>query len=263
MRERFLKPVSWMKAGGNVRKACGEKELRRLGESLKVRQIQPVVCRPDGTLLAGQRRWRAAMLVGLTELEAIVTDEPLTEIEIKVMQLTENIHRADLSGFEKWEACCELMGLNPGWQAKDLAEHLLLDPSMVTRLLSPSKCILAVQEAFAKGSLGISDCYAISKAADEQQAELLALKLAGASRDRIEQQRRRHWNGSSRTVVLTRARPQSATGIKLEISGEVDSLNDAIEWLRLVVTAATAARIRGLNLNEWAAEMGNQSKVGN
>jgi ParB/RepB/Spo0J family partition protein len=262
MRERALKPVSWMKAKKNVRKSCGKKDLERLGKSMMVRQIQPVICEPDGSLLAGERRWRAAMLVGLLELEAIVTDEPLSEMEIKVMQLTENIHRADLSGFEKWEACCELMELNLGWQAKDLAEHLWLDPSMVTRLLSPSKCILAVQEAFAKGALGISDCYAISKAAEEQQAELLALKLDGASRDRIEQHRRKHWNGSSRTVALMRLRRGTTAGARLEISGEVGSLNDAVEWLGQLFGSARDAQAQGLDLNGWAARMGGQSKKG-
>ena len=254
-----MKSVSWMKAKSNVRKACGKKDLERLGQSLKVRQIQPVVCQPDGTLLAGERRWRAAMLVGLTELEAIVTDEPLTDIEIKVMQRTENIHRADLSGFEKWEACCELLELNPGWQAKDLAEHLWLDASMVTRLLSPSKCILAVQEAFAKGLLGISDCYAISKAGEAEQAELLTLKLRGASRDQIEQYRRRHWNGSIREVVVARDR-RSAAGVNLQIRGVVDSLDDAIGWLDEILATAKEAKSQGLGLNGWATVI--QRKLG-
>jgi len=252
MRERSMKPVSWMKSKSNVRKACGKKDLLRLGESLKVRQIQPVVCQPDGTLLAGQRRWRAAKLVGLEELEAIVTDEPLTDIEIKVIQLTENIHRADLRGFEKWEACCELLKLNPDWHAKDLAEHLWLDPSMVTRLLSPSKCILAVQEAFAKGLLGISDCYAISKAAEDEQSGLLRLKLGGASRDQIEAHRRNHWNGSIQTVVVTRTQAPS-TGVRLQINGIVDSLDDAVEWLGRMLATAKDAKTRGVGLQGWAA----------
>ena len=64
--------------------------------------------------------------------------------------------------------------MNPSWQLKDLAEALHLDPSTVTRLLSPSKCIPAVQDALKQGKIGISDCYPISKLPESEQAGLLA-----------------------------------------------------------------------------------------
>jgi ParB/RepB/Spo0J family partition protein len=90
-------------------------------------QLQPVGAKPDGTLLWGERRFRAAQLAGLKELSVIITDRPLSDSEIRLIQLTENMLRADLSGHEKWMACTELMAMNPGWQMKDLAGHLLGD----------------------------------------------------------------------------------------------------------------------------------------
>ena len=36
------------------------------------------------------------------------------------MGLTTAIHRADLSGFDKFQACVKLLELNPGWQNQDL-----------------------------------------------------------------------------------------------------------------------------------------------
>ena len=74
-----FKPVSWFKVGPQARKHFEEAELRLLGESLKVKQLQPVLARPDGTLIAGERRLRAAILVGLPELMVIISDEPLTD----------------------------------------------------------------------------------------------------------------------------------------------------------------------------------------
>src|SRR6516225_8905255 len=134
------KPLRWFKTDPKQpRKQFDEPELRLMGGSLREKQLQPLLARPDGTIIAGERRYRAAMLVGLASLQVIVTDEPLTEAEVRAIQLTENIHRADLTGYEKWQACRELMELNPDWQGKDLAEHLHLDPSMVTRLMSPSQ----------------------------------------------------------------------------------------------------------------------------
>ena len=44
---------------------------------------------------------------------------------------------------------------------------------------SPSRCIPAVQDALKDGKIGISDCYAISKLEERQQATLLAFRLSG------------------------------------------------------------------------------------
>ena len=163
MAQVVKKPVSWFKAKPQARKRFDEKELRQLGESLKVRQLQPLVCLPDGTIIAGERRYRAALLAGMTELEVKIIDDPVTEAECKRLQFIENMQRQDLTGYEQWQGCVELLRLNPGWTQKQLAEQLHLDPSMVIRLLSPSKCIESVQAALAQGRIGISDCYAISR----------------------------------------------------------------------------------------------------
>jgi type IV secretion system protein VirD4 len=139
-------------------------------------------------LVFGHRRLTAATLVGLISLDAVITDDEMTETQVKVWHLTENVHRADLTGFEKYLACTELMCMNPTWRMRDLAKHLHLDPSMVTRLLSPSKCSPAWQEALKDGKVRISDCYCASKLeSPKEQDGLLALKLSGASRDEIEQ----------------------------------------------------------------------------
>ena len=135
-----------------VRKSFDEEELRLLGENIKrFGLLQPLLVRKDGVLLAGERRYRAMLLMGIREAQIIVTEKALSDSEVRLIQLTENMHRADLTGYEKWLACTELMCMNPEWQMKDLAEHLRLDPSMVTRLLSPSKCVPAVQQAAGRG----------------------------------------------------------------------------------------------------------------
>src|SRR5689334_17253755 len=95
------KPLSWFKINPQVRKQFDEADLKQLGESLKVKQLQPVLARPDGTLIAGERRYRAAMLAGMCDLDAVITEEPLTESQIRVFQLTENMQRENLSGYEQ------------------------------------------------------------------------------------------------------------------------------------------------------------------
>lgn len=110
------KPLSWFKIAPQARKHFEEADLRQLGDCIKARgQYQPVLAKPDGTLIAGERRYRAAKLVGLPTLDVVITEEPLTDTQVKVIQLTENLHRADLKDSEKWRACEELLRLNPGW----------------------------------------------------------------------------------------------------------------------------------------------------
>ena len=128
------KPLSWFKVAPQVRQEFDEGDLRRLGESLQAHgQLQPVLARPNGTLITGERRLRAAMLVGLPTLNAVITEDVLSETQIKVIQLTENLHRSDLRDSEKWRAFEELAQLNPDWSNKDLAEHLKLSESTITK----------------------------------------------------------------------------------------------------------------------------------
>ena len=109
------KSLGWFKAKPQARKRFDETELRQLGDSLKARQLQPLVCLPDGTIIAGERRYRAALLAGMTELEVKIIDDPVTEAECKRLQFTENVQRQDLTGYEQWQGCAELLRLNPGW----------------------------------------------------------------------------------------------------------------------------------------------------
>ena len=52
------KPLAWFKRKPQIRKRFDEAEDRRLGESLKVRQLEPLICLPDGTVICGERRYR-------------------------------------------------------------------------------------------------------------------------------------------------------------------------------------------------------------
>jgi ParB family chromosome partitioning protein len=233
------KPLSFLKPDPDQpRKYFDEAALRALGESLKLRQNDPVQAKPDGTLIDGERRWRAAMLVGLEKLDVIITDEALTDLQIHVIRLTSFFHREDLGAYEKWQACQRLLELNP-CSAKDLAQHLRIDPSMVTRLLSPSKCIDAARDALRGGRIGISDCYEFAQESPERQAELLRLKLGGASRREIQDARRKGRSGVAGAVTLSRVKivlPQGATVVvsagELGMSDLVDLLAETLKEAR-------------------------------
>lgn len=258
------KPVSWLKENPNQpRKDFNDAELRSLGASmLALGQLQPIGATPDGTILWGERRWRAARLVGIGELSVIIIDRVLSGTDSRLMALVENVHRADLTGYEKWMACYELLTLNPAWNQKDLADHLHLDPSQVTRLLSPSKCVQEVQDALKAGKITISDTYAMSKQPESEQAGLLALKLSGASRDDLERQGRSKRASGTPAVRASRIKYPLSSGQTVTVAGDGVSLEDAIEAMQTAIKAIRKAIDTGLDAKTAQAVWRDMASAG-
>ena len=255
------KPVSWFRPDPNQpRRRFDEEDLRPLGDSLKAHQVQPLVARPDGTLIAGERRLRAARLVGMAELQVLVTDEPLTETQVRVAQLSENVHRADLRDAEKSRAFAELLALNQGWTNKDLATHLHLSEPTVTKYLSPSKCVPEVQAELEAGTLGITDVYTISRASPDQQRELLRLKLAGESRDALAARVKRRKAAAADAVRVKRIACPLPSGVSVTVAGGELSLDELVEALAEAGRQARKAREDGLDAKTFAAVMRDKAK---
>lgn len=254
-----MKPVGFFKADPkNPRTGADEKDLDHLGDDMLARGVLvPVLAKPDGTIIDGWRRWLAAQLKGIKELPVIITDKP--EHEIKGIQLATVFHRADLTGHEKWLACAELMCMNPGWQLKDLAEFLHLGASAITKLLSPSRCSAAWQQALAAGRVGISDCYAASSLPEAEQAALLTLKLSGANRDTIVRAGRTRRNGNTPAVKLSRvkiAMPQAT----VVISGEELSMAEVVDLLAETLKEARKAA-NDFDVKTWQSMMKDKAKA--
>lgn len=251
------KPLAFFKPDPNQpRTHFTEADLRSLGESmLSLGQLQPVGAKPDGFLLWGERRLRAAQLVGMKELSVIVTERALSESEIRLIQLTENVHRADLTDAEKWRACEELLRLNPSWGNKDLAAHLKLSESTITKYLAPSKCVPDVQKSLEAGKIGITACYEISRVAPEQQSELLALKSSGTSRDGIARQVRNRKHKATPQVRSRRIACPLPGGICITLSGGELSLDECIEALGEAIREMKRSRELGYTAKTFASAM--------
>ena len=228
------------------RKEFPEYDLRRLGESLLVRQIEPLQAYSDGLLIDGERRYRAAKLVGLKSLDVIITDKKLNDTELLVVRLTSFFHKADLSGYEKYLACSELLCGNPNWQLKDLAEALKVEPSTVTKYLSPLKTTSAWQEALRDGKVGISDCYQASLLPEREQDALLQRKLCGASRDEIVSICRQKRKGGKPATKVSRVNVVLASGVQIIVTGrEALGLDGYIDHLAEALKGSqTGARAR-------------------
>ena len=94
------------------RKYFDEEALLELSDSIKRHGLlQPIIVRESSAgyyqIIAGERRWRASKLAGLTEIPAIVMQaDALEAAEIAII---ENIQREDLNPYEEATAYASLI----------------------------------------------------------------------------------------------------------------------------------------------------------
>ena len=94
------------------RKTMDDAKLAELAESIRAQGvIQPIVVRDLGgrsyEIIAGERRWRASRLAGLTEIPVVVRE--VDDRTVIAMALIENIQREDLNPLEEAQALQRLI----------------------------------------------------------------------------------------------------------------------------------------------------------
>ncbi len=129
--------------------------LAELAESIKAQGImQPVLVRPVSPghyeIIAGERRWRAAQIAGLSEVPALIREVP--DEAALAMSLIENIQREDLNPLE------EAMGIQRlikefGMTHQAASEALGSSRSAVSNLLRLLNLPSPVQELLMEGKI--------------------------------------------------------------------------------------------------------------
>jgi len=88
------------------RKDFNDEKLAQLAESIKQHGVvQPIIVKKEGEIyriVAGERRWRASRMAGLTTIPVIVKD--LSNRQLMEIALIENLQREDLNPIEEAEA---------------------------------------------------------------------------------------------------------------------------------------------------------------
>lgn len=87
-------------------------ELQKLADSIaRADTIEPVVVRKTANnsyeILAGESRWRAALIAGLTEIPVIIKE--IDDREVIAIKLTENIHNENLLLLQEAEGLKKLL----------------------------------------------------------------------------------------------------------------------------------------------------------
>ncbi len=150
---RYIKTFDIMPNENQPRKTFDEEKLQDLANSiLEHGVIQPIILRKKGKgyeIVAGERRWRAAIKAGLTEVPCLVRE--LDEEQNMLIAIIENMQREDLNPIEEAEGISrmvETFGMTQDAVSKSLGKsrpyitnslRLLKLPDYVRDLVSEGK----------------------------------------------------------------------------------------------------------------------------
>ncbi len=165
------------------RKDFDEEALNELADSISVHGLlQPIVVRPRATgryeIIAGERRWRACRIAGLTRVPAVIKE--LDEQSAAEIALVENLQREDLNAYEEalgYSTLIEKFGLTQEVAASRVGKSRAAVANAL-RLLKLDKKIL---EALRVGKITAGHARALLAVEGEKRDELFELALKGAS----------------------------------------------------------------------------------
>lgn len=206
--ERLLSVESIQIASSQPRRYFDSQAMQALVESVKTDGIlQPLLVRPLGEekyeLVAGERRYRAAKELGLTEVPVIVRD--LTEQQALRVALVENLQREDLNPVEETEGILQLLSHHLEYDLEEVVhllyrmqndvqrmnDNVIIHPEMqivvkvfselgrmswesfVSNRLGLLKLPADIQEALRRGQIEYTKARAIAKVKDEPARKLL------------------------------------------------------------------------------------------
>jgi len=131
-----------------------EVSLERLADSIRSHGVvQPILVRRRGEryeLIAGERRWRAAKIAGLSKIPVVVKEIP--DEDLLEIALIENIQREDLNPIEEAQAYKKLIE-TVGLTQEALAGRLGRDRSYITNYLRLLRLPADIQQLVKDGTL--------------------------------------------------------------------------------------------------------------
>ena len=163
------------------RKSFNKEALDELAASIKEQGIlQPIVVHKsaDGyEIVAGERRWRAAALAGLSHVPVVIKD--LSEADVLKIALIENIQREDLDPLEEAQAYAGLIREFELTQ-EQVAKSVGKNRATVANALRLLKLPESAMELLADGKISAGHARAIMTLGDDASMERLAKEIAQA-----------------------------------------------------------------------------------
>ena len=198
-------------------------------------QLQPIRVRwleNEGkwTIIAGERRWRAAQMAGMATIDCYFHDGGLTPSEILEEQIIENLQRRSLQPLEEARSFQALIKMNM-WKKKEVASALGINPTKVSRALKLLKLPADIQSKIESGELPARTAYELSKLDDEsqQRAMLSAVSSEGLTNQQARNRVRAKQGKRAPQRVGTKLTFTSYRDHSVTVSSTVKTTYEAIE----------------------------------
>lgn len=166
-------------------------KLEELAQSIRTTGvIQPLLARPRGgmfELVAGERRWRAAQLAGLTHVPSIVREIP--DDKLLELALIENIQRAELNPVEEAKAYKRLIE-SLGLTQDEVAQRVGRDRTFVTNYLRVLRLPTDIQDLIEMEKISFGHARALLSVQDPVVQRRLAKKIVSQNWSVRETERR-------------------------------------------------------------------------
>jgi len=160
------------------RKDFPPESLRELADSIKEQGIvQPLIVRQQGDhfeLIAGERRWRASQLIGLTEVPIIVREAD--DRAVLEMALIENLQRENLNPIEEAQGYSQLVSQFQLTQ-EEVALKVGKSRAVVANALRLLKLPVTIHAYLRDGRVSVGHAKVILGLTDAKQQELAAERI--------------------------------------------------------------------------------------
>lgn len=161
------------------RKDFDTEALSQLADSIAQNGVlQPILVRENGggmyQIIAGERRWRASKMAGLSDIPAIIMDAD--DQLVAEIALIENLQREDLNPYEEAEAYRSLIHSFELTQ-EEVASKLGKSRSAITNSLRLLDLPESVCDMLRDGSLSAGHCRALLGLKDKNNMDALAQRI--------------------------------------------------------------------------------------
>lgn len=201
--------------------------------------IEPLVVRQRGDryqIIAGERRYQAAVQVGIRELPVVIRD--VDDTEVIELALIENLQRKDLTAFEEAEAL-HALAERCGYTHEDLARRLGKSRTSITESLSIAGMPEEVRQLCRLADISSKSLLLqIVRQSDIKKMMALVEKIAsagGATRQQVREATAKPKPGRPKAYVFQFKAPTKAFNLKLKFQKSRASRDEVIAALEAIL----------------------------
>jgi ParB family transcriptional regulator, chromosome partitioning protein len=201
--------------------------------------IEPLVLRQRGSryqIVAGERRYQAAIQAGLHELPGVIRD--VDDTEMLEVALVENIQRKDLTPFEESEAMHSL-AQRCGYTHEDLAKRLGKSRTSITESLSLHNMPAEVRKVCRLADINNKSLLLqIVRQGDASKMLALVEKITsqgGATREQVRKETQKPKPGRPKSFTFNFKPPDKTFNLRLSFNKRNASKDEIIEALQAII----------------------------